>query len=79
MRRAHALALGAAPTSLALSSARPAAIALASRGHCQVPCGIFDDPARVEMLKEDAATIRKAMVQATELGTATPLAVNQVR
>ena len=29
------------------------------RGHCQVPCGIFDDPVRVASLKEDAATIRK--------------------
>jgi hypothetical protein len=42
-----------------------------------VPCGIFDDPARVEALKEDAATVRKAMVQINELGTATPLALNQ--
>ena len=31
--------------------------------HCQVPCGIFNDPARVAQLKEDATTIRKAMVQ----------------
>merc|ERR1712232_823870 len=44
---------------------------------CQVPCGIFDDPARVEGLKEDAATVRKAMVQINELGTGTPLALNQ--
>jgi len=28
-----------------------------------VPCGIFDDPVRVALLKEDGATIRKAMVQ----------------
>ena len=49
----------------------------AIRTHCQVPCGIFDDPARVAALKEDAATIRKAMVQVGELGTATPLALNQ--
>jgi len=43
-----------------------------------VPCGIFDDPARVEILKEDAATVRKAMVQIGELsGAGTPLARNQ--
>ena len=42
-----------------------------------MPCGIFDDPARVEALKEDASTVRKAMVQINELGTATPLALNQ--
>lgn len=32
-----------------------------------VPCGIFDDPAMVAQMKEDAATIRKAMVQSKEL------------
>mmetsp|Transcript_18165 Transcript_18165/g.55656 ORF Transcript_18165/g.55656 Transcript_18165/m.55656 type:complete len:161 (+) Transcript_18165:13-495(+) len=35
----------------------------APRCHCQVPCGIFDDPLRMASLREDAATIRKAMVQ----------------
>ena len=58
---------------------RPALVA-AVRGHCQVPCGIFDDPARVEALKEDAATVRKAMVQVNELtGKADALSLNQVR
>jgi hypothetical protein len=36
-------------------------------GHCQVPCGIFDDPKMVEEMKEDVETIRKAMVQINEL------------
>jgi large subunit ribosomal protein L40e/small subunit ribosomal protein S27Ae/ubiquitin C len=27
-------------------------------GHCQVPCGIFDDPAMVAEIKQHAATIR---------------------
>ena len=31
--------------------------------HCMVPCGIFNDPARMTKLQEDATTIRKAMVQ----------------
>merc|ERR1719443_586279 len=60
-----------------LSRVAPRILAGAFRGHCQVPCGIFDDPARVEALKEDAATVRKAMVQINELGTASPLALNQ--
>ena len=48
------------------------------RNHCQVPCGIFDDPARVDGLKEDAATIRKAMVQIGELnGAGDALSFNQ--
>lgn len=36
-------------------------------GHCQVPCGIFDDPKLVAEVKEMAATIRKALVQMNEL------------
>ena len=36
-------------------------------GHCQVPCGIFDDPAIVAEIKQAAATVRKAMVQSGEL------------
>ena len=52
---------------------------LSVRSHCQVPCGIFDDPARVAALKEDAATVRKAMVQINELSSdSSPLAFNQV-
>ena len=35
--------------------------------HCQVPCGIYDDPARIAQLHEDAATIEKAIQQITEL------------
>ncbi len=70
-----------APSSLAAT--RPPAAALApalARWHCQVPCGIFDDGARVAALKEDAATIRKAMVQINELSAEPgPLALNQVR
>jgi len=36
-------------------------------GHCQVPCGIFDDPATVAEVTQACATIRKAMVQINEL------------
>ncbi len=28
--------------------------------HCQVPCGIYDDAARVDAMLEDAATVEKA-------------------
>jgi len=35
--------------------------------HCQIPCGIYDDPARIAGLKEDAATIRKAVVSMKEM------------
>ena len=36
-------------------------------GHCQVPCGIFDDPKLVAEIREACATIRKAMVKINEL------------
>jgi len=29
--------------------------------HCQIPCGIYDDQARVKSLLEDAATVEKSM------------------
>jgi len=36
-------------------------------GHCQVPCGIFDDPKLVAELKEACATITKAIAQVNEI------------
>ena len=35
--------------------------------HCQVPCGIYDDAARIARMYEDTATIEKAMVQMQDL------------
>ncbi len=32
-----------------------------AEAHCQIPCGIYDDPMRITMLREDAATIDKAV------------------
>ena len=32
-------------------------------GHCQVPCGIYDDASRVIQIQEDFRTIKKAMGQ----------------
>ena len=31
--------------------------------HCQMPCGIYDDNARIIEMREDALTIRKAMTE----------------
>jgi len=38
-----------------------------ANAHCQVPCGIYDDPARVTAMHEDAKTIEKAVAQINEL------------
>ena len=35
--------------------------------HCQVPCGIYNDSARVESMLEDAATVVKATTMLAEL------------
>lgn len=39
----------------------------AATAHCQVPCGIFDDAARVHAMLEDARTIAKACRLMAEL------------
>ena len=43
-------------------------LAQLAEAHCEVPCGIYDDAARVTALEEDAGTIRKAMlaIESTE-------------
>jgi nickel superoxide dismutase len=35
--------------------------------HCQVPCGIYDDPARIAAMREDAQTIAKAIASINEM------------
>jgi nickel superoxide dismutase len=47
--------------------------------HCQVPCGIYDDHARVKAMTEDAATARKAVKLIGELsGKTDPQSNNQL-
>ena len=48
-------------------------------GHCQVPCGIFDDPKLVAELSEACATISKAVAQVNEIfaGQMTAQSFNQ--
>jgi nickel superoxide dismutase len=46
-------------------------LALASStawGHCQVPCGIYDDEARLALMLEHVTTIEKGMTQIAALG-----------
>lgn len=35
--------------------------------HCQIPCGIYDDHARVQAMLEDAATVEKSIKLTSEL------------
>ena len=47
------------------------ALAPQARAHCQVPCGIYDDAARVHSMLEDAATVEKAAAKMAELAEKT--------
>jgi nickel superoxide dismutase len=38
-------------------------------GHCEIPCGIYDDHARVESMLEDAETIHKSMNEIVKLSS----------
>ena len=38
-----------------------------SFGHCQIPCGIYEDAVRVYQIKEDFNTIKKAMYNIKDL------------
>ena len=50
-----------------------------ARAHCQVPCGIYDDGARIARLLEDQTTIAKAVRQINDLADKKdPQSLNQI-
>ncbi len=50
-----------------------------AQAHCQIPCGIYDDHAKVQAMLEDAATIEKATNLIAELAVKTePQSKNQL-
>ncbi len=46
--------------------------------HCQIPCGIYDDSARLKMISEHTTTIEKSMKLITELSEAKSEHNNQI-
>ena len=38
--------------------------------HCQIPCGIYDDELRVQLIEEHIGTVEKSMKMIVELGEA---------
>ena len=46
--------------------------------HCQVPCGIYDDDARLALIAEHIKTIAKASKQITAIGSAKQVNHNQL-
>lgn len=66
--------------SLILAASALLSTAPTASAHCQVPCGIYDDAARVAAMMEDAATVEKACAQLAELSASDPdaQAINQM-
>lgn len=46
--------------------------------HCEVPCGIYDDKLRIELIKEHIQTIEKAIVQISEIQASESINYNQL-
>jgi nickel superoxide dismutase len=46
--------------------------------HCEIPCGIYDDQLRVQLIAEHATTIEKSMKQIMTLSKANPTNTNQL-
>ena len=46
--------------------------------HCEIPCGIYDDRARVQLIAEHIGTIEKSMRQVLELQQAGRVDYNQL-
>ncbi len=42
------------------------------RSHCEIPCGIYDDEARIDILYEDILTVEKSMTQVMVLKNSGP-------
>ena len=46
--------------------------------HCQIPCGIYDDHMRIDMLNEHITTIEKAITSMADLSAAADKNYNQI-
>lgn len=54
------------------------AVNLRSYAHCEIPCGIFEDTVRVELIKEHITTIEKSMKMIIELSNEESPDYNQI-
>ncbi|MBD3296000.1 MAG: superoxide dismutase [Candidatus Omnitrophica bacterium] len=69
MKKVSLIAVMLTVCSLFASSAHP---------HCQIPCGIYDDEMRLELIAEDIHTVEKAMNQIKELSQKKDKDLNQI-
>jgi nickel superoxide dismutase len=54
------------------------ALAGAAYSHCEIPCGIYDDSARIATMREDVTTIEKSMKGIIDLSAAGDKNYNQI-
>jgi nickel superoxide dismutase len=54
------------------------AIPFTAGAHCQIPCGIFHDELRVQLMEEHITTIEKSMNEIIALGKTEPVNYNQL-
>ena len=62
----------------ALSLLAGLALAASVAAHCQIPCGIYDDELRVQLIEEHITTVEKSMKQVVALGNADATDYNQL-
>lgn len=63
---------------VAVAAALAAVLGPAVYSHCQIPCGIYDDPTRLVEIAEHIATIEKSIKQIVELSAAEKPNYNQL-
>jgi len=63
---------------IALAVAAAFAIAATAGAHCQIPCGIYNDELRVQLIEEHITTVEKSMNQIIALGSAETTDYNQL-
>ncbi|HAF27415.1 MAG TPA: superoxide dismutase [Bacteroidales bacterium] len=49
-----------------------------ANAHCEIPCGIYEDTLRIELIKEHITTIEKSMKMIIKLSNEEPLNYNQI-
>ncbi len=64
--------------SLALGVLLLSFTAVTVSAHCEIPCGIYDDEVRANLIYEHTITIEKSMNNIAELGKQNPVNYNQL-
>lgn len=61
-----------------LTAALVCSASIRADAHCQIPCGIYDDELRVQLIEEHITTIEKSISQIIALEKQSPVNFNQL-